>query len=345
MKYELVHRTAVAEAYLDLGRMHVHIHQCRFEVKLQYVRRVTITMQHVLIGGTHCVGEQLVADKAAIHVKILRIRARAGSGRQANEALQAQRPRGFLQWQSCRAEFVAENLRTALFKAAFLPVFGGLAVVRDGEAYIRSRQCNTAHHFDAVTIFRLLGLEEFATGGRVEIQVLYIDRGAFGPGSGAGCVRIMALYLPGMGGVRGAGGQCQLRDRGNRGQRLAAEPKRGDVLKVMQTGDLGRRVTRQRQRHLFWRNTAAVVDDRDSLHAAGFQSYRQLSSTGIEGVFQQLLDNRRWSFDDLAGSDLGDQLVGKLVDGTRRARLLVHFAIIPSELEVIPQGRPSSLRV
>ena len=46
----------------------------------------------------------------------------------------------FLSVEAGTEKAVAEDLRAALCKLAFLPMFGGLAVVRDGEAHIRSRQ-------------------------------------------------------------------------------------------------------------------------------------------------------------------------------------------------------------
>lgn len=91
-------------------------------------------------------------------------------------------------------------------------------------------------------------------------------------------------------------------------------------------------MTGERQRHLLRRNAAAVVGDGDALDAALFQAHGDLRGAGIERVLQQFLDDGGRAFDDFAGSDLRNQLVGQGLNrakGAGRAIWCVHPAIIP----------------
>ena len=110
--------------------------------------------------------------------------------------------------------------------------------------------------------------------------------------------------------IGGARGQCQLRNRRDGRQRLAAKSQRQHAFEVGQRGDLGRGMARQRQRQFFRRDAAAVVADRDALDAALVEPDRDLGGAGVERVFQQLLDDRGRPFDHFAGGNLGNKLVG-----------------------------------
>ncbi len=88
-------------------------------------------------------------------------------------------------------------------------------------------------------------------------------------------------------------------------------------------------MARQGQRHFLGRNAAAVVADGDALDAALVELDRDLGSAGIECVFQQFLDHGSRALDDFTGGDLGNELVGKWLDGaSRRLYLCIHTAII-----------------
>ena len=57
-------------------------------------------------------------------------------------------------------------------------------------------------------------------------------------------------------------------------------------------------------------NTGAVIADLDQLYAAGLDAYGNLRCTGVDGVFQQLLDHRCRTLYHLTG---GDQLRSMLI--------------------------------
>ena len=57
-----------------------------------------------------------------------------------------------------------------------------------------------------------------------------------------------------------------------------------------------------------------IVDHGDASHPARFEAHFDRLRTGIDGVFQQLLDDRGRPVHHLAGSDLVGNLVGKYAD-------------------------------
>ena len=66
------------------------------------------------------------------------------------------------------------------------------------------------------------------------------------------------------------------------------------------------------------RHPAAVVGDRHEVDTAILELDRDPRRSRIDRVLDQLLQRRRGPFDDLAGGDLIDQLVGQAADRHRR---------------------------
>jgi hypothetical protein len=69
-------------------------------------------------------------------------------------------------------------------------------------------------------------------------------------------------------------------------------------------------MARYRQRQVFGGNAAAIVADTDEADAALFQVDVDASRAGVQGVFDQFLDDGSRSFDDFASGDLIDEGVG-----------------------------------
>jgi len=59
---------AVAEAHLNLGGVHIHIHPLRRNRHLQHEHRLALAVQHVVEGAAGGVAQHLVAHKAAVHI-------------------------------------------------------------------------------------------------------------------------------------------------------------------------------------------------------------------------------------------------------------------------------------
>ena len=87
---ELVHGARVAEAYFDLGRVHVHIHAEGVEFEEQHIGRVAAAVEDVGVGFANGVGDEFVAHEAAIDVEELGVAAAARVGRQRGKAGEAE---------------------------------------------------------------------------------------------------------------------------------------------------------------------------------------------------------------------------------------------------------------
>ena len=194
-------------------------------------------------------------------------------------------------------------------------------VVREGEGDRRVGQCDA---LDGVGAMRELGgfrLEEFPPRRRVVVEVAHLDDGAGAERGRFRCGAGFGVQAPGMARVLLAAGQRQARDGGDRGQRLAAEAKRGDSFEVVERGDLRRGVAGQREREFILGDAAAVVGNADQFDAAFLQLDLDRLTAGVEGVFEQFLEYRRGALDDFAGRNLADQQVGKKVDRRRGGRV------------------------
>jgi hypothetical protein len=181
--------------------------------------------------------------------------------------------------------------------------------VREAEGDRRVGQRDALDGVGAVGEFGGFGLEEFPPGRRVVIEVAHFDDGA---GHQRGRFRLGAGFAesPGVAGAAFSAGQRQARDRGDRGQRLAAKAERGDAFEVVERGDLRGGVAGQGEREFVPGDAAAVVADADQLDAAFFELDLDRLAAGVERVFEQFLEHRSGSFDDFAGGDLADQQVG-----------------------------------
>lgn len=90
-------------------------------------------------------------------------------------------------------------------------------------------------------------------------------------------------------------------------EEIAAEAQRADGSQILRRAQLARRVAQKSRRQLAWRDAAAVVADAKIGHAAVFHLHRHALRAGVDGVFQQLLDNARRALDHLArGDEVGD---------------------------------------
>jgi hypothetical protein len=72
----------------------------------------------------------------------------------------------------------------------------------------------------------------------------------------------------------------------------------------------------------------AIVGNGDALDPALFQAHRDVAGAGIERILEQFLDHGRWPIDDLAGRDLGDELIGQGLDWAERGLRGIHGLII-----------------
>jgi hypothetical protein len=196
------------------------------------------------------------------------------------------------------------------------------AVVGQAEGDIRPGQRQALDGIGAVGEFGAFGLEKFAAGRGVVIEVAHFDDGAghqrrrFRLGTRF-AFSFQAWLAPRSRLVIG-----QASDGGDRGQRLAAKAEGADAFEVVERGNFGGGMAGQGQRQLILGDAAAVVGDADQLDAAFFQMHLDGLAAGVEAVFEQFLEHGGGSFDHFASGNLADQQVGEA--GDRR-----HGGIIP----------------
>ena len=110
----LVDRARIAEAHLDLGRVHVDVDARRVDLDEQHVGRLLLAVQHVLVGGAQRVRDQAVAHVAAVDVDVLVVAARARRGGQADAAADGDGADLGLQRAAVVDEVVAQHVADAL---------------------------------------------------------------------------------------------------------------------------------------------------------------------------------------------------------------------------------------
>jgi hypothetical protein len=160
------------------------------------------------------------------------------------------------------------------------------------------------------------GAEEFATRRKVEEQVI-----GFYLRSGGVSAVANVLDLPGVdeeiGADEGAvlaGGEAEAGDAGDAGDGLAAEAKGGDGGEVEAGAYFAGGVAFEAEEGIVAVHAGAVVDDADGGGAAAADHDLNLAGSGVEGVLDELFDDRGGTLDDLAGGDLAGDLLGKQGD-------------------------------
>ena len=86
-------------------------------------------------------------------------------------------------------------------------------------------------------------------------------------------------------------------------QRLPPEPQRADGLQIADITQLARGVLLDGPPDLGLGHADAVVGDDDAVGAAGLDGDVDAGRVGVEGVFDQLLDDGGGPLDHLAGGD------------------------------------------
>ena len=144
----------------------------------------------------------------------------------------------------------------------FVQAEDGLAVMTQMKGHVEPRQRQAPDDFLQVIEFGFLGLEKLAARRSIEEQVAHLDRGAHRMGGwlDTGChVATFGFHLPGLIGIARARGQGQPRDGADRRQRLPAKAQAHDPLKVLKLANLAGGMSRQGQRQIVRRDTAAVI--------------------------------------------------------------------------------------
>ena len=234
---------------------------------------MAVVVQHVRVGLADRVRDDLVAHEAAVHEEVLRVargareagRRRRGRARRSARALgRAPRPRAAAK--SSPMMRAARSRRPSGGRCDDAP-----AVVREREGDAGARQRDAREGLLAARELGRLALQELAARGRVEVEILDVDRGAGGERGGLDRARRCRPRMRCA--RRGARPAARLDDRearhrADRGERLAAEAQRRGALEVLERGDLAGGEARDGERQVVALDAAAVVDHAHAPHAA-----------------------------------------------------------------------------
>ena len=311
------------KAHLDLGRVHIHIHQVCRHIQQQDTARELALHHGALERHFHTGHDGAVADVASIDVKMLHAAAGAAALGRGDETPDVVDTLLVVHFHKVPAELPAQH---RVGRAPQLTVTGGdvlqFAFPDEFDAHLRVAEGHMGDRVGHEGALAGVLFEELHTGGGIVEQILHPDGGAHGTGA-----RLTGELFPALDAVHrgkfvllGAGGQLHPGHTGNGGQCLAAEAQCMDADKVVRRLDLAGGVSDESSGDVFGFNAGAVVADLDQLHAAGLNAHGDLAGTRVDGVFQQLLDNGRRTFNYLTGCDqLGGVLVQNMDHGHGRS--------------------------
>src|SRR5262249_46128669 len=150
--------------------------------------------------------------------------------------------------------------------------------------------------------------EEFAPHGRVVEELAHLDAGTGSAVPGARRTQDPAVtgdFLS-VGLIRWSGLQRDLGHAADGGESFAAEAKRGDAKQVLGIAQFAGGMTGEGQRQILCQDAAAVVNHPNAVGTALINFYLDAPAAGIQGVFQEFLDDAGGTLDDFARSDLRD---------------------------------------
>ena len=314
---------AVAETHLELRGMGVDVDQLRIEGQVQHVARVPPVIQHVAIGESHGVHQQAVTHTASVDEPELLVRLCARARWQACPTGQHHRPGRVAHRDRRRREVLPHDfleprqVRCRLAHGGHVEEYP--RAVAQPKAHVEARQ---RHALDQAHDVRELGRvapDKFAPRRHVKEQVAHLDGGPGRVSGGAHRAQRSPLdrKLRPLSRAGGARGDAQPRHRADRGQRLAAEAERRDRRQIIERGDLAGGVAGECQGQLRCADPAPVIAHPNEAHAAALDVDLDSRGARIEGVLNQLLDDRGRPLDDLAGGDLVNELAGKHANGHR----------------------------
>ncbi len=314
--HELVHGARIAEAHLDLLRMHVDVDAPRVDREPQRERRLPVVVQHVAIGLAQRMREHAVADEAAVdeHVLSTTLRRIRRAHREAREC--ARRRRRLRRAPHDATKSSPSNCSTRLCR----PAAGRRCTTRPlccsvnptaGCASAMRRNASSQWPHSVASARRNLRRAGVLKKSSSTVTLVPAASAAGATGD----------TVPPSTSMRHAWGLPLARDASASRDTEAIEasasprnPKRRDGFEVGRHADLRRRVPRNGERQLLARDAGAVVDDANALDATGGEVDVDLRRAGVDCVLEKLLQCRSGTLDHLAGGDLADQEIRKRAD-------------------------------
>ena len=166
-----------------------------------------------------------------------------------------------------------------------------------------------------------VGFEELSSGRDVAEEVSDLDGGADLSAGGARRCGLAGAGgdFDGLEGVGSAAGDSQVGDGGDGGERFASEPEGRDSFEVLGGSEFAGCVSGEGEGEFRRGDAGPIVAGADEFLASFLEFEDDACGLGVDGVFEEFLDDAGRPLDDLAGGDLVDQGFGQNPDrGHRR---------------------------
>ena len=274
--------------------------------------------RRVAVGLDNRVRDRPVFDDAAVDEDVLRAARRPLLGQRGHVPLDAearQRSSPPAPDRGARRRSDTADPRTSRPPASETRVRGPL-VQRESDLRIPERElCDDARDLRR---FARVGLQKLPARRQVVEQIADFDGRAFGTAGflhrrdGAAVdANLRAGHVAAQPRLHD-----EVRDRRDAGQRFASEAERVDGGEVVGALNLARRVTLERQPRILRAHPFAIVFDAHEPLAAQLDVDLDAARARVDGVFDELFDDRGRPLDDLAGGDLVREVGGKEGDAT-----------------------------
>ncbi len=301
-------RAVVAEAHFALGRVHVDVHLPGRQGQEENGRRAHVA-RTPRIGLAQGVGDGGGGRRASVDENVLVAPGGQGAVGALQESGHADGRTGVrrLDREEGGEEVGAEQIAHAVGE-----LFGGRQAVEfasvDGkrESDLRMGEGVRGEHRLDMAFLRRGRVQELAPRGDVAEKVAHFharSRGTARRAHVAQCARVddeLRAFVC----VRPA---CRQRETGygrDGGHGFAAEAERVDAFDVVNIQDFGGRLALERQKRVLFRHAAPVVLHGNELASARRNGDADVLCAGVQGVFDEFLDDRSRSLDDLSRGDL-----------------------------------------
>ena len=254
-----------------------------------------------------------VLHEALVDKQELLVVALAGKGRFGDIAVDAHQRGVYIDGNQLCLKSLAHQCRDALQEGARLQFVHQVPIVHQGELNVMVDHGELLKLPYDVVQFHLVAFEELASCRDVIEDVLDHEVAAWRTHVGflALAHRTVDDELSSQLCVVGACAQLHLRDGGNRGQRLAAEPHGGEREQVIGAANLGGAVPLEGQARVGVGHAHAIVNNLYQCPSGILEDNLDVVGTGINGVLHQLLDDRGRALDYLASSNLVGNRIGQ----------------------------------
>jgi hypothetical protein len=306
---DLVDQALIEESHFRLGRMNVHVHAIGRQLDEEVHLGAAFLDRRDAVGLLNRVSDRAIAHHAAVDEHVLRSAHGPLLAERRDETAHGH-ARGVLgdghEVRAVAVDLVEALLHRARRRRLEQPAVAAL----EPEADLRIAERDLRDEARHLRRFGRVRLEEFPPRGQVEEDLADLDERAFRRTARPDVQRTSTLDAHLRAGERStrARAQAETRDRRNRRQRLAAEAERVDGREIGGRRDLARRVPLDRQLRVLGRHPLAVVFDEHKLLAAELDGDADAPCARVDGVLDELLDDRGRSLDDLAGGNLVRQL-------------------------------------